>query len=144
LNAALVTLSGCQTARGKVITGEGMVGLTRAFFHAGAHAVMASLWNVDDASTAELMKRFYGALRSGQAIDEAARSAKLSFLAAGGRLRHPYFWGAFVVSGNARAVVSVAGTGSTVSAVALAAIAACILLLVLWGRRRGALRHRAA
>ena len=55
----LVVLSACQTALGREIRGEGLVGLTRGFMYAGAARVVASLWQVDDESTAELMKRFY-------------------------------------------------------------------------------------
>src|SRR5207247_8656994 len=91
LHAALVTLAACQTALGKDVTGEGLVGLSRAFFYAGANAVMASLWNVEDASTAQFMGSFYGALRDGRSIDEAARQAKRAFIAGDPRLRHPYY-----------------------------------------------------
>src|SRR5205823_4586012 len=88
--------------------GEGVVGLSRAFFFAGARAVMASLWNINDESTAAFMARFYGSLRTGQSIDAAARAAKLAFIGAGGALRHPYYWSAFVVSGDGSAGVAVA------------------------------------
>ena len=59
LPADLVVLSACQTALGKEIRGEGLVGLTRGFMYAGAARVMASLWQVDDVATAELMSQFY-------------------------------------------------------------------------------------
>ena len=59
LSADLVVLSACQTALGRPIAGEGLVGLTRGFMHAGAPRVVASLWKVDDSATAELMTRFY-------------------------------------------------------------------------------------
>ena len=108
LHAALVTLSACQTALGKDITGEGVVGMARAFFYAGANAVMASLWNVDDASTARLMGDFYGALRDGAPIDEAARQAKRAFVARDARFRHPYYWAGFIVSGNPTVPVHIA------------------------------------
>ena len=61
LNADLVTLSACETALGKEIRGEGMIGLIRAFFYAGARSIVASLWMVSDQSTSKLMKNFqYG------------------------------------------------------------------------------------
>lgn len=107
LNAALVTLSACQTALGKSITGEGIVGLSRAFFYAGANSVLASLWNVNDASTERLMRPFYEALAGGDGIDDALRTAKLALLNEGGRLSHPYFWAAFVVTGHGAAAVPV-------------------------------------
>ena len=59
LRADLVVLSACQTALGKEVKGEGLVGLTRGFMYAGAPRVVASLWQVDDRATAELMRRFY-------------------------------------------------------------------------------------
>ncbi len=58
LNSDLVVLSACQTALGKDVRGEGLIGLTRGFMYAGARRVVASLWKVDDAATAEFMKRF--------------------------------------------------------------------------------------
>jgi CHAT domain-containing protein/Tfp pilus assembly protein PilF len=84
LKSRLVTLSACQTALGRELTGEGLVGLARAFFYAGADAVMASLWSVDDASTTRWMAHFYRRLAAGDAIDEAARAAKLAFIRSGG------------------------------------------------------------
>jgi CHAT domain-containing protein len=107
LNASLVTLSACQTALGRAVTGEGMIGISRAFFYAGSNAVLASLWNVNDASTEELMRPFYRALARGTAIDDSLREAKISLIDAGGRLSHPYYWAAFVVSGNGVAAVPV-------------------------------------
>ncbi|MFL6209988.1 MAG: CHAT domain-containing protein [Pyrinomonadaceae bacterium] len=100
LNAELVTLSACRTGLGKVVGGEGVLGLTRAFLYAGARSVVASLWNVNDTATAELMKSFYANLKRGQPKDEALRQAKLSLLR--GRQtpwRHPYYWAPFVLLG---------------------------------------------
>jgi CHAT domain-containing protein/Tfp pilus assembly protein PilF len=107
LNASLVTLSACQTALGRAVTGEGIVGISRAFFYAGSNAVLASLWNVNDASTERLMRPFYGALAGGQAIDDSLRTAKLALLKEGGRLSHPYYWAAFIVTGHGVATVPV-------------------------------------
>jgi CHAT domain-containing protein len=101
LRAALVTLSACRTALGKDVTGEGMVGLTRAFFYAGAGSVLASLWNLNDQAASQWMTRFYGEVRRGAPIDRAAQRAKLAFLTGDPRLRHPYYWAPFVLSGDA-------------------------------------------
>ncbi len=80
LDASLVVLSGCETALGREVAGEGMVGLTRAFQYAGARSVLASQWSVTDRSTAELMKQFYTHLRAGKAKDEALRLAQLALI----------------------------------------------------------------
>jgi CHAT domain-containing protein/tetratricopeptide (TPR) repeat protein len=101
LNADLVTLSACRTGLGKLLNGEGMIGLTRAFLYAGADSVVVSLWNVNDAATAALMKAFYQNLQAGKAKDEALRQAKLTLLKGPQRAwRHPYYWASFVLVGE--------------------------------------------
>lgn len=100
MTAELVTLSACQSGLGKVLAGEGVQGLARAFFLAGAKSVVVSLWDVNDAATAELMRRFYANLKSGLSKDEALRQAKLAIRnQPGGRWRHPYYWAPFVLQG---------------------------------------------
>lgn len=101
LNADLVTLSACRTGLGKLLNGEGIIGLTRAFLYAGADSVAVSLWSVNDIATASLMKSFYQNLRQGKAKDEALREAKLELLKGPQRAwRHPYYWAAFVLVGE--------------------------------------------
>ncbi len=101
LQADLVTLSACRTGLGKLLNGEGMIGLTRAFFYAGANSVAVSLWNVNDIATAALMKSFYKNLQQGKAKDEALREAKLELLKGPQRAwRHPYYWAAFILVGE--------------------------------------------
>jgi CHAT domain-containing protein/tetratricopeptide (TPR) repeat protein len=100
LNADVVTLSACRTGMGRIIGGEGVLGLTRAFLYAGSRSVVASLWNVNDTATAELMKSFYANLKKGEPKDEALRQAKLSLLRGKqARWRHPYYWAPFVLVG---------------------------------------------
>jgi CHAT domain-containing protein/Tfp pilus assembly protein PilF len=100
LNADLVTLSACRTGLGRVVGGEGVLGLTRAFMYAGSRSVVASLWNVNDTATAELMKSFYANLKRGLPKDEALRQAKLGLIRGKQTIwRHPYYWGPFVLSG---------------------------------------------
>src|SRR5439155_1892488 len=70
LKAELVVLSACETGRGKNVRGEGIVGLTRALQYAGARSIVASQWEVPDASTARLMVAFHRKLRAGMAKDE--------------------------------------------------------------------------
>lgn len=100
LTADLVVLSGCQTALGKEIRGEGLLGLTRGFLYAGAPRVVASLWWIDDRATAALMSAFYrGLWAEGLRPAAALRKARLS-LARQHRFRDPSYWGAFVLQGD--------------------------------------------
>jgi CHAT domain-containing protein/tetratricopeptide (TPR) repeat protein len=102
LGADLVVLSGCETALGREIRGEGLVGLTQGFFYAGAARVVASLWRVQDRATAELMGRFYAAmLREGKTPAAALREAQLA-VRRERRWRDPYYWSAFVLQGDWR------------------------------------------
>jgi CHAT domain-containing protein len=103
MNADLVTLSACSTGLGKLVNGEGILGITRTFFYAGARNVAVTLWNVNDSATATLMASFYGYLNRGMAKSEALRQAKLSLLHGPELLwHHPYFWASFVIEGEGR------------------------------------------
>jgi CHAT domain-containing protein len=100
LNADLIVLSACETGLGKEIKGEGLIGLTRGFMYSGAPRVVASLWNVDDLATAELMKLFYHRmLKDGLAAGAALRAAQLE-LSRQKRWASPYFWAGFVLHGE--------------------------------------------
>jgi CHAT domain-containing protein/tetratricopeptide (TPR) repeat protein len=101
IDADLVTLSACSTALGKEMSGEGVLGLTRAFQYAGARSVLASLWEVGDDSTADLMRRFYGHLKAGRSKDEALRAAQVEMIARPATA-HPHRWAAFQLSGDWR------------------------------------------
>ncbi len=105
INTDLVVLSACRTGFGEELSGEGLIGLTRAFQHAGARAVLASLWNVEDQMTSELMIRFYCHLNSGKLKDEALRAAQIDLIR--GRVQvkgrvasAPYYWAAFQLYGD--------------------------------------------
>ena len=96
----LVVLSACKTGLGKEIKGEGLIGLTRGFMHAGTRRVLATLWSVDDAATAQLMKRFYKAmLTDGLEPAAALRRAQLEMWKQA-TWNHPYNWGAFILQGE--------------------------------------------
>ncbi|HKI06078.1 MAG TPA: CHAT domain-containing protein [Thermoanaerobaculia bacterium] len=95
----LVVLSACGTQMGRLSAGDEIEGLTRAFLYAGTPAVMASLWNVDDESTALLMERFYTHLRKGKERAEALRRAQAETRR---KFPHPYHWAAFVLTGDGR------------------------------------------
>jgi CHAT domain-containing protein/tetratricopeptide (TPR) repeat protein len=102
LDADLVVLSGCRTALGKEVRGEGVMGLTRGFLYAGVPRVVASLWKVQDRTTAELMTRFYRALWQDHLPAAAAlRKAQLS-LSDKPQYRNPYSWAGFVLQGDWR------------------------------------------
>jgi len=102
LNADLVVLSACQTALGKEIKGEGLVGLTRGFMYAGAPHVVATLWRIDDRATADMMRRFYEAmLKDGMRPAAALRAAQLSMLR-DRRWQSPHFWAPFTIQGEWR------------------------------------------
>jgi CHAT domain-containing protein/Tfp pilus assembly protein PilF len=100
LNADLVVLSGCQTALGQEVSGEGLIGLTRGFMHAGAPRVVASLWNVNDQATANLMKLFYRRmLIDGLRPAAALRAAQIAMWQTEPNAV-PYRWGAFILQGD--------------------------------------------
>lgn len=99
LNAQLVVLSACQTGLGRIVRGEGVIGLTRAFMYAGAPEVLVTLWNVADASTARFMQRFYHHLLSDrQGHRQALRKTKLEMLKSG-QYAHPFYWAPFSLVG---------------------------------------------
>jgi CHAT domain-containing protein len=102
LAADLIVLSACQTALGKEVKGEGLIGLTRGFMYAGAARVVASLWDVKDEATAELMKRFYERVFRDRLKPSAAlRAAQISMWKEE-RWRSPYYWAGFIFQGEWR------------------------------------------
>jgi CHAT domain-containing protein len=97
IDAKLVVLSSCESGIGMLAEGEGMMALTRALLYAGAQNQIASLWKVEDKSSAELMILFYDELLSGKSIPEALRGAKLKIIE---QNVPPVFWGAYVLTGE--------------------------------------------
>lgn len=97
LDADLVVLSACQTALGRAVRGEGLVGLARGFMYAGATRVLASLWQVRDDTTAELMRGLYQRLLAGASTSSALRAAQLELRK---RLEAPFFWAGFTLQGD--------------------------------------------
>lgn len=105
LNADLVVLSACNTARGEKRSGDGLIGLSYALFAAGVPAQVVSQWSVDDRATATLMTRFYSNMKRGQPKGASLRNATLTFLnpKMPGNLvkwRHPYYWAPFILLGD--------------------------------------------
>jgi CHAT domain-containing protein len=100
LPVRLVVLSSCQSAGGRILSGEGVQGLTSAFLSAGARSVVATLWPVDDLVTAEFMKDFYRSLADGSSVSASLREAQLS-LARNPATADPFYWSGFVLVGDA-------------------------------------------
>lgn len=100
LDADLVVLSACDTGAGRIQGQEGIANIVRAFLYAGARSVVSTLWEVDDAFTTALMKRFYAKLASGKPADEALHEAKAEMRQRLGPNGVPYFWGPFTVVGD--------------------------------------------
>jgi CHAT domain-containing protein len=103
LNAEMVVLSGCRTALGKDIHGEGLMGLARAFMYAGSSRVVASLWKVDDSATSIFMKKFYERLfRQPKSTPIAALQAAQKYMLSQERWQDPYYWAGFILIGEYR------------------------------------------
>ena len=100
LRADLVVLSACQTAVGQEIKGEGLLGLTRGFMYAGTPRVVATLWQVDDRATSELMKRFYQKMLGEGLRPAAALKAAQVSMQSDKRWGSPHFWAAFTIQGE--------------------------------------------
>lgn len=95
----LVVLAGCESAGGRTVSGEGVLGLSSAFLSAGATCVIATLWPVDDRATSRLMQGFYEALANGDDVAGALGSAKLR-MRENARWRHPFYWAGVVIIGE--------------------------------------------
>ena len=102
LNNELVVLSACQTALGRDVTGEGIVGLSRAFLYAGSKSVVSSLWKIDDAASAEFMSRFYSAMLVDGKRPAVALQTAQNGMRAIPRYNDPRFWAGFTLNGDWR------------------------------------------
>jgi len=138
LNAELVVLAACHSNVGRLVRGEGMLSLSRAFMHGGARAVMATQWAIPDRETAWLMGRFYSALSEGLAPDEALRRAQLDAIASGGSRGAPATWAAFVMFGAAREPILEPRPRSTTWTLAVLGVATVGVfgVVAVWARRR--------
>jgi len=112
-DAGLITLSACQTGLGQFIKGEGIEGINRAFFFAGASSVLMSLWAVNDQASCQFMQRFYTHLRSSDSIVDALRKSKIEMINSEA-LSHPFYWAGFVVSGKADKVLFFSGRSTKI------------------------------
>jgi len=98
MQADLIVLSACQTGIGKLEKGEGILGLPRTFFYAGARSVVSTLWKVEDKTTANFMNFFYKFLSQGRDKARAMKLAKLEMIDS--KYSHPFYWGAFILNGD--------------------------------------------
>jgi CHAT domain-containing protein len=137
--ARLVVLSACESALGRATVAEGVLGIASSFVSAGSRAVVGSLWEVDDRSTAELMQHFYHELARGKTTAAALQSARLFM-----RRRHPepFFWAGFVVIGDGDVTVPLAARPSraSIGLALLVLILAVAWLSLIWRRRRRRVR----
>ena len=138
LSAELTVLSACQTALGKDISGEGLIGLSHSFMSAGSKSVVASLWNVDDRATAALMPRFYESLlQEGMSTGAALRAAKLKMIKEK-QWRAPFFWAGFVLQGEYTNHIAVDDDWQLHPRwVCLALIVLASSVIIIFRRRRG-------
>jgi CHAT domain-containing protein len=102
LNADLVVLSACDTGRGRIARGEGIIGLTRGFLYAGAKSLLVSLWPVSDEAAASLVVDFYKELLDGRPKARALREAKLRLMARNPEYAKPFYWSSLVLVGDGR------------------------------------------
>jgi CHAT domain-containing protein/Flp pilus assembly protein TadD len=140
----LVVLSACQTALGKELRGEGLIGLTRGFMYAGAASVVATLWQVDDAASAELMKYFYTyLLRDGMTPPAALRAAQ-NKIRSQPKWRSPFYWAGFTIQGDYDLNFKSPDrtTGKLQKLVIILVGSMVLIAMALWYIRRGYIRRQ--
>ncbi|MBX2845963.1 MAG: CHAT domain-containing protein [Saprospiraceae bacterium] len=103
LQAEMVVLSACETLKGQLQDGEGILNLSRAFSTAGSKSTIATLWSVNDIQSSKLIQGFYENLSEGMSKDEALRNAKINYIE-NEPIVAPYFWAAFTPTGNMQAL----------------------------------------
>ncbi len=106
-NSSLVILSACETGKGKLISGEGVMSLSRAFSYAGCPSIITSLWKAEDHATAFITQQLHGYLQQGYSKDVALQKAKLAYLAnekIEPGFKTPNFWAHLVLTGNTIAI----------------------------------------
>ncbi len=103
--AEMILLSACETGTGRLYEGEGIASIARGFAYAGARSLVATRWNINDRTTARLIKGFLGSLKSGTPKDLALQEATLEFIKSGNQhYAHPFYWSAFMQIGHMDAI----------------------------------------
>jgi CHAT domain-containing protein len=142
LNADMVTLSACNTGSGKLQKGEGIMSLARGFIYAGVPSVVMTLWEVQDKSGYEIMRRFYQHLKDGHPKDVALQKAKIEFIKGSNMLKaHPYFWSSYILSGDS-STLQINESAWNINYAAFAIIIAAILLASLIFLKRKKRKNR--
>ena len=130
LNSDLVVLSSCNSGLGRIDESEGIMGMSKAFFEAGAKSIIVSLWEVNDKYTSRLMTLFYKKLSDGLDKSEALRQAKIEFIKE--YSPNPYYWGAFVLTGDISNFRINHPFNSYNLIIDIVALALIILMLLIW------------
>jgi len=135
LNSDMVVLNACETGLGEQISGEGVIGLAWAFFFTGVKSVVASLWSVNDAYTADFMVEFYKNIKAGKTKSESLRNAKLKFL--DNKLTaDPFFWAPFVSYGVDDPLYFPEEKRKKKIVIGLSSAGVVAIILAFWWRRR--------
>ncbi|WP_337043480.1 CHAT domain-containing protein [Emticicia sp. 17c] len=138
-NTQLVVLSACETGKGKIRKGEGIISLARAFQFAGCPSVITTLWNAHDESIAKLSEKFYYYLKKGYATDEAIRLSKIDLIQT--ESDHPFYWSNFVLIGKS-SVIPISSNNTLyvwVAALAILLLVAYLFrgqIMALWAKQK--------
>jgi CHAT domain-containing protein len=134
LNSDLVVLSSCRSGLGDIDEAEGVLGMQKAFFEAGASSIVVSLWDVNDKYTSYFMKEFYEQLSKGLSKPDALRNSKLNFIEM--YSANPYYWSAFVLSGNP-SKIKIQKVSSPLALQALLIILFVVIIISVFYSKRG-------
>lgn len=139
MTAKMVVLSSCNTGRGKLEKGEGIISFARAFKSAGCSSVIMSLWEIDDISTSKIMNDFYTGLQSGEPKDVALREAKINYLRnSNSKTAAPVFWAGASALGDMNPLTfKTGGRFSYLSYSAMVILAFALIGYLFYRKRKG-------
>lgn len=136
INARLAVLSACNTAYGKLILGEGVMSLTRAFYQAGVPSIVSTMWWADDQTSKDIIVDFFEGIKNRQPLDLALRESKLKYLQnADPHFAHPFYWANFILVGDTRPIEFHSGLFSSKIVMWIVGGGLLILLLILGIRK---------
>lgn len=137
IDASMVTLSACNTGSGKFSKGEGIMSLARGFVYAGVPSIVMTLWEVQDATGAKLMDKYYTYLFDGMKKDEALQHAKLTILKdANMASAHPFFWSAYVINGDTKEVFKIEKDNNSFTIIGIFLILIILVVIIRLRSRR--------